>query len=180
MSQHNGLSAEAVKFVQVYLENGGKAGPAFQAAYPESTKTAASVAGPRLLRRPEVQDMILSARARALALQQAAIDQYAITAERVAECLAHMAMSRLDQVCDWSTVVNDKGDVLRRDLIVRDRADIDHRALYAVQSIKRGSNGELTISLPDKRACLMDIARLKGWVNGEAPAVAGVSFVVQR
>jgi hypothetical protein len=91
---------------------------------------------------------------------------YQITAERVANAMARLAFTDLQQVAHVSTVlVNGKP---RQEVVVKDSDDIHAAAHSAISEIRRGPGGKLTVKLYNKREALMDLARLKGWMGDSA------------
>lgn len=146
-------------FVVELLRNGGNKAAAYRAAYPgnhsaNGSRTAATM----LSRHPGVAKAIDQARLEAQQQIDQAIHRYAITAERIADELARLAFTRMDQLCTVELV--DGRQVMR----VREWADVDREAIAAVSRVKRLADGSLVVELGDKRAALMDLARLKGWV----------------
>ena len=75
-------------------------------------------------------------------------------------CLAFAGCTRLPTCC---TEIDQAG---KRRLVVHVKtfAECDQDALAAIVEVKRTAGGEVSVKLADKRAALMDIARLKGWI----------------
>lgn len=145
------------------ISEGKNATDAYLTAYSGNcSRKSAAVNGAKLLKHP----LIAAARARqqamALAAVDAAVDRYQITADRVADEMARLAFTRIDQVAAWHTVGD--GQKARQIMALRDMAAIDQDALSAISEIKRDSGGALSVKLYNKREALMDIARLKGWI----------------
>lgn len=156
---HDILTAHQVAFVEELLRNGGNRSAAYRFAFPNAGSThAARVNASALAKRPHVARAIAMAEAEGEAAIEAAVGRYAITAERIADELARLAFTRMDQLATIELV--DGRQVMR----VREWSDVDREAIAAVSRVKRLADGSLVVELGDKRAALMDLARLKGWV----------------
>ena len=110
-----------------------------------------------------------------------ALDRYGATADRAADELARLAFTELRQVVDWTSAIDPKTKQRRQTVRVRDASEIDPDAHRALAKISQKADGTTTIELHDKRAALMDLARLKGWI-ADRPQDPGtsVAFVIQR
>lgn len=152
-------------FVSEYLGNGRNASAAYRAAYPDAQGSRKDIAtrASRLLKVPKVKEAVAGAVSAPDKAVAAAVVRYEITAERVADELARLAFTRLDQVADVRTETGPDGKRRQR-IQVKDFADVPDDALAAIVEVKRTVGGEVSVKLADKRAALMDIARLKGWI----------------
>ena len=158
------LTVQQAKFCELFLSNGGDASAAYREAY--RTKPGDKTIGQRawkLKRSKTVATKLAEVQAVSLRAVDRAVEQYSITAERVAQELALLAFTRMPQLADVKTEAGQDGKQHQR-VIVRDFAAVDQDALAAISEVKRTAGGEVSIKLYDKRAALMDIARLKGWV----------------
>jgi ABC-type transporter Mla MlaB component len=108
--------------------------------------------------------------ASALAVDEA-VTRYAISADRVADEMARLAFTRLDQVASVRTEVGADGK-RRQVVMVRDFSDVDAQALSALVKVKRSASGEVSVELADKLAALNSLARLKGWI-ADKPSTPG-------
>lgn len=155
------LTAKQTVFLNELLSNGNNAMAAYRVAYPDQKSISGSAT--KLRRHP----LIVQAVERMQAAQATAVDQavarYQITQERLADELARLALTRMPQLADVRTEVDAHGKRHQR-VIVKDFAEADQEALAAIVEVKRTAAGEVSIKLADKRAAIMDLARLKGWI----------------
>jgi phage terminase small subunit len=126
-----------------------------------SRKTAA-VSAVRLTKHPLIAAMRNRRMAAAIRAVDVACERYNITADRVADEMARLAFTNLDQVADVRTVI--VGGKPRQEVVVKDFSEIEPEARSAISEVKRGVGGELAVRLFNKREALMDLARLKGWI----------------
>jgi hypothetical protein len=136
---------------------------AYLAVYPgDLNRKAAGVKASRLLRHP----LVAAARAQRVTAVTAAVDRaverYGITADLLADAMARLAFTDLDQVASWGTVL--EHGKRRSWLHLHDSTGIEREALAAISEIRRSAGGELSVKLFNKREAIMDLARLKGWI----------------
>lgn len=174
------LTDKQQAFLTAFLSNGGNAAAAYRAAYPHSAnKRTISGMAARLKAHPLIREAIDRASSVSLRVAEQIVDRYEITAERVADELACLAFTRISQLADVRTE-NIGGKVHQR-VTVRDFDQIEPRALAAVCEVKRSAGGELSVKLYDKRAALMDIARLRAYIKDTPPPTGNVVlFKVER
>lgn len=67
-----------------------------------------------------------------------------------------------DQVASVVPVLDERGGVVGRQVLVKDWGEIPPEARAAIST---DGKGKINLKLVDRRACIMDIARLKGWVT---------------
>jgi hypothetical protein len=91
-----------------------------------------------------------------------AVERYGITADLLADAMARLAFTDLDQLCAWGTVM--EHGKRRSWLHLHDSTAIERPALAAISEIRRSAGGELSVKLFNKREAIMDLARLKGWI----------------
>lgn len=156
------LNPNQAEFARL-LASGLSGADAYLQAYPGNyTRQAAAAKAHRLRKHP----LIAGAHAQRAAADIAAIDaaaaRYAITAERVADAMARLAFTDINQVAEWRTVTDGKRKV--QVMRLKDDSAIDAAAMAAISEIRRDAGGALTVKLYSKREALMDIARLKGWI----------------
>lgn len=155
------LTPKQQAFVRELLRNGGNATGAYRLAFNHTSD--ASAAASKLIRHPLVVQALAKGKDVQANAMDRAIERYGITQDRVAEELARLAFTRMPQVADVRTEVDQHGK-RRQVVVVHDFADADPEALAAIVEVKRTAGGEISIKLADKRAALMDLARFKGWI----------------
>jgi phage terminase small subunit len=159
------LTAKQQVFLEQLLANGGNAAAAYRVAFPDnSTVSSVSAAASRLRRDPRIVQALAAAEAASQRAVDAAVERYEISAGRVADELARLAFTRMPQLADVRTEVESDG-AQRQRLVVKDFARADPDALAAIIEVRSTVSGEVSIKLADKRAALMDLARLKGWIS---------------
>ena len=169
------------RFVTEYLGNGGNASAAYRVAYglPADLTTLSNKAH-KVKHMPRVWAALQGAQAQADKALQLAVERYGVSAERVADELARLAFTQLDQVCTVRRGVDRSG----KPAIVVDVLpfeEIDRLAMSALVKVKRSAGGEVTVELADKLAALNSLARLKGWIADKpAPPANLVMFKVER
>ena len=168
-------------FVTAYLANGGNASAAFRSAYGVSASgVSLSNRAHKVKMLPRVQAALNGAQAQADKALQSAVERYGVTAERVADEMARLAFTRLDQVCTVRRGL-DKAGKAAVVLELHPFAEIEGDALSALVKVKRSAGGEVTVELADKLAALNSLARLKGWIADKpAPPANLVMFKVER
>lgn len=158
------LSPKQQAFLEKYIENGGNASAAFRHAYPKSANNPrVSGMASRLVKHPLIQQALSRAGSASHAVIERVVAKHELTIERLLEEMACLALTRMPQVADVRTEVDPDGKRRQR-IQVRDFADVPDDALAAIVEVKRTAGGEVSVKLADKRAALMDIARLKGWI----------------
>jgi hypothetical protein len=88
-----------------------------------------------------------------------AVDRYGITADLLADAMARLAFTDLDQVASWGTMM--EHGKRRSWLHLHDSTAIEREALAAISEIRRSAGGELSVKLFSKREAIMGLARLK-------------------
>jgi hypothetical protein len=170
-------------FFAAYISNGGNASAALETVIPnpargkQATWRYASV----LKRHPEFVRLQADQEARAALSVAHALERYGITAEQAAEEMARLAFTELRQVVDWYTITDKKTGTRRQVVRVKDASEIDPDAHRALTKITTRADGSVTIELADKRAAIMDLARLKGWIQDKPQDnTQAVSLIIQR
>lgn len=136
---------------------------AYLQAYPgDYTRHTASVKASRLMKHPLVRAARDAHSNAVVAAVNDAVVRYGITADRIADAIARLAFTDLDQICSWGTAM--EGGKRRPWLQLHDSATIAVDARPAIAEIRRSAAGELSVKLFNKREALMDLARLKGWI----------------
>ena len=152
-------------FVAAYLANGRNGAAAYRTAFPAAQPGSDRSSASRLLSRSVVKRALADAASRARELVDRELERYALDRERLATRLVHFAFTDLHQIADWLPVLNEQGQVVGQSLQLKPLDQIPAEARAAITKLGISDKGKLTIELPDRRACIMDIARLKGWVT---------------
>jgi len=165
------------------LKNGGNATLALTQLFPDparSKQTTYRLA--HQMRHSDLVKKMLDENAlRASQAAQTAVERYGLTADNTAETMARLAMTDLRQVVDWGSEIDPQTKKRTYWLRVRDAIEIDPDAHKALVSIEKRADGSLKVSLADKRAALMDLARLKGWVQDKPTDTSqAVQLIIQR
>ena len=140
------------------------------AGYAVKTRGAARASGTRLAKRPDIQDAIARAREEKARIRaeatKLAIERSAITMERVAVELGRIGFANMmdymkidprtgDPRLDWSQLTREQAAALT-EVTVDDYIEGRGENARDVRKVK--------FKLGDKRASLMDIAKLFGWI----------------
>jgi phage terminase small subunit len=155
------LTSQQRAFVDAYIKGGMQnAAAAYRKAYPTSKKwDANSVAqnAHKLLHHTDIAPIIQAAREKtALALRRS-VDRFAVSKERISDELARLAFSDARKLFSWGP----------EGVIVRDSETLDDDDALAVVEVSQTiteSGGTIKVRLADKRAALIDLARLHGMV----------------
>src|SRR5262245_61677003 len=126
------LTARQQVFLQELLSNGGNSSEAYRTAYPANlTKSSVSAAASRLRRHPLIVQALVAADVATRKTVDAAVDRYRISAERIADELARLAFTRVEQLADVLTEIEPDGTQHQR-LVMKDFATADRDALAAI------------------------------------------------
>lgn len=165
------------------LKNGANAAQALKTIFPDKARTAKQTyaLAHRIRQHPIVAEMLHREGAVTGAAISEALDRYGVTADNAAHALARLAFTDYDQIMDWATVTDPDTGERRMVVSVKASADIDPAARTAISEVTQRPDGSISIKLADKRAAIMDLARLKGWVQDkpEQP-IAAVQLIIQR
>jgi hypothetical protein len=182
IKERDSFQALLAAFAEQLITNGGNGSLALRTIKPELATDPQTLwrKASALRRHPKVQEYVQSARARAQTAVAIALERYDVTADRAASEMARLAYTELRQVCEWGEVI-DKDGRKQPYLRVKPDIEIDQDAHKALVSIKRKADGSLEITLADKLAAQMNIARLKGYIQ-EKPDAPGnaVQLIIQR
>ena len=136
---------------------------AYRAAYRgDYNDRSCSAKAARLSKHPLIAPLEAGRAAKVRDAVAVAVDRYGITADLLADAMARLAFTDLDQVCSWGTVM--EHGKRRSWLHLHDTTSIEREALAAISEIRRSAGGELSVKLFNKREAIMDLARLKGWI----------------
>lgn len=170
------LTARQIAFIEHYLEH-GNATEAYRAAYGclKSSNATTKKHAHELLHNEPIQRVIAAAKKAAIQrLNSAAsthnplIQKYVIDKERAAQMLAMLAHTDARDYFEWGP-----GGVK-----VKESAALTDAQAFGVievsQTVGKDGGGTIKVKLADKRQALMDLARLKGWLDpqGDAPLIA--------
>jgi phage terminase small subunit len=148
------LTAKQRHFVAEYLGNGRNGAAAYRAVYggnPSNRRAAEEAC--RLLAHPNIAPMVAETNEREKAAVVRVMDRLALDKERVAELLARQALANITDILSWD----------ERDVTVKPSAMLDPDVLPAITEISI-KDGKVRVKLADKRAALMDLAKLRGWL----------------
>ena len=152
-------------FLAELLANGRNAVAAYRTVFPKANGRSVKNGSYRMVRHPVVQAGLAQADALAREAVERELSRYALDRERLATRLVHFAFTDLHQVAEWLPVLNEEGQQVGQSLQLKPLDQIPPEARAAITKLGISDKGKLTIELPDRRACIMDIARLKGWVT---------------
>lgn len=169
------LTARQIAFIEHYLEH-GNATEAYRAAYGCSMSKKATITkhAHDLLHNEPIQRVIAAAKKAAIQrLKSTAgdenplIQKYVIDKERAAQMLAMLAHTDARDYFEWGP-----GGVK-----VKESAALTDAQAFGVIEVSQTitkQGGTIKVKLADKRQALMDLARLKGWLDpeGDAPLIA--------
>lgn len=173
-----------IAFAEAYILTNGNASAALRRIDPKADEKYPRVysTAKRMVDTEICQNALARIRSRGDQALSAVLDRYGITAERAAEELARLAFTQMRQVVNLYTAVDPETKKPRQHLDIRDFDKIDEDAHRAIVKIKRSASGAVEIELADKRAAIMDLARLKGWIVDKPDPNAGqqVNLIIQR
>lgn len=180
---HMFTDANLTRFALELDKNGGNGSRAVATLWPDKERTIkqSSAIASRMRRTQIVRNLALGATARQDIALGKTLDRYAVTADNAANTLARLAFSDYDQVMDWDSITDPDTGERRMVVSIKASADIDPAARTAISEVTQRPDGSISIKLADKRAAIMDLARLKGWVQDkpEQP-IAAVQLIIQR
>ena len=129
------------------------------AGYRTKSKEAARASGVRLAKHPEIQEALARARDEKARIQaeatKLAIERSAITMERVAVELGRIGFANM---MDYMRVDQGGNPIIDFGNLTREQA-------AAITALHVTNDGGVRFTLGDKRAALMDIAKLFGWIT---------------
>jgi phage terminase small subunit len=152
MAKRGDLTDKQRKFVETYLTNGRNASAAYREAY--NTTTSAQRVGDdasELLRHPGIIPIIEAAEQKKEESTRRVIERTSITEAEILSRLIHLARADVRDLMDWTSGRP----------VLKNSAELTTEQAYAITEIAETQNG-LRIKLTDKRAVLMDIAKLMG------------------
>lgn len=155
------LTSKQQAFVTAYLDGGmSNAAAAYRIAYPTSQKWDAQTVANKaneMLNHGDIKGIIAEARAKADARVARAVDRFAVTKERIVRELARMAFADARKFYEWDADgVRLKGS--------DDLGDDEAAAVQAVSHTVTKDGGTIRVQLVDKRAALMDLAKINGHI----------------
>lgn len=177
------LDSSLIKFARELLTNGGNATHALNTVFPDPERkpNQSNQLAYRMRKSEIVQRMLSDATSRAMKVAEKAVNRYILDADSVANDLVRMGSTDLRQVVDWGTETDPETGLKTQFVRVKAPDEIDPDAHKALTEITRRADGSLTVKLADKRAALMDLARLKGWIQDKPETQApAVQLIIQR
>jgi phage terminase small subunit len=165
MTRHT-LTGKQRAFVEAYLKNGRNGAAAYRAAYntaaaPEHVARKAI----RLLKHPMIAPIVAEAEAKAQKRVASVIDRYAVSKERILEELARMGFANM---LDYVRIGDDGDAYVDLSALTRDQASAIAEVTVEDFKDSRGKESRdvrrVRFKLADKRAALMDLAKLAGLV----------------
>lgn len=150
-------------FVDEYFANGRNGAAAYRTVYrSRSSNQHCAVEASQLLSNPKIARIVASHdRIFALA-QEKVIGEMAITDERIIETVAALAFYDPREVLSWDA---------EGKMTVTASADIPLRAILPIREIACLPQGGLRVRFHDRRAALMDLARLRGMISDPSKTV---------
>jgi phage terminase small subunit len=180
---HMFTDANLVRFGEEYVRNGGNGKLALHTVFPDDTPTPEQTNAlvTRLKRAEIVRKLRSRAASKALTAATVAINRYAATETTAANTLARLAFTDYRQIMDWDRITDPDTGEKRMVVSIKAAKDIEQDAHAAISEVTQRPDGSITIKLADKRAAIMDLARLKGWIQDKPePVVAAVQLIIQR
>ena len=153
------LSGRQNQFIDEYMINGQNASAAYRKAYRSKLSSArCSSLAHTLLVNPVVA-LAIQRKVKMLELaRQHRFEELQITEERIIEVLATLALFDPRKVIQWDS----KG------VTVSKSADLPIEAVFAIREILVTADGGLRFKFADRRAALMDLARIRGMVTDKS------------
>jgi hypothetical protein len=153
------LNLQREAFVAEIVSGKGLIDAYISAGYKARARNTAAVAAARLAKHPEVIEAIKRGREEKVRIRaeatKLAIERSAITMERVAVELGRIGFANMADYADIFDSIQDLSGWLKR--LPREHA-------AALSSLHLTDHGGVRFTLGDKRASLMDIAKLFGWI----------------
>lgn len=156
--KHDQLTEKQLAFLAEYLTNGRNATAAYRVAYePNGSEASINVRACELLKNDKIAVRLAEAdKHRQHALKQAET-AIAVTQERISRELARLAFSDARTFFDWT----EKGVKVKSSA---ELTDDQAAAIVEVSQTVTEGGGTIRVRLADKRAALMDLAKLHGYV----------------
>lgn len=164
------LTAQQRAFIEAYLGNGMmNAAAAYREAYPSKKRSAHedSVEAQRLLAHPLISPLVQEANVKAAERLVQAVDRFAVSKERISAALARIAFSDARRLFSWSV---EGVRVLDSETL----SDDDAAAVVEVSHTVTAEGGTIRVKVGDKRAALMDLAKLHGMVVDRVEAKVSI------
>jgi phage terminase small subunit len=157
------LTSRQRAFIDEYLVNGQNGAAAFRKAYnSKASSSHCSAEAHRLLGHPNIS-RVLQSRNKIIALaQEKRLEEQVATEERIIETIAALAFYDPRQVVQWGP-----GGVT-----ITVSSDLPYRSVLAIKDITILHGGGVRIRFPDRRAALMDLARLRGMITDKSATFA--------
>jgi hypothetical protein len=140
-----------------YFANGHNGAAAYRTVYrSRSSNQHCAVEASKLLANPKIARIVASHDQRVALAQENVIGEMAITEERVVQTIAALAFYDPREVLAWDDESH---------FTCRASADIPFRAILPIREITVLPHGGFRVKFYDRRAALMDLARLRGMIS---------------
>jgi len=153
------LTGRQRNFVDEYMANGQNGAAAYRKAYRSKTSSIqCGMLAQALLRHPVVAQTIRSKLQMLELARQNRFEALQITEERIIEVLSTLALFDPRSVIQW----DGKGVTITKS------ADLPIEAVFAIREILVMADGGMRFKFADRRAALMDLARIRGMVTDKS------------
>jgi phage terminase small subunit len=154
------LTPKQREFIDEYLQNGQNGAAAYRKAYnTKASSTHCSIEAGKLLAHPIIS-RLLQSRTKQIALaQQRKLDERVATEERIIETITALAFYDPREVFQWGP-----GGTAT----ITMSSDLPLRAVFAIKDITILRDGGIRFRFHDRRAALMDLARLRGMITDKS------------
>ena len=160
------LTGRMSHFIDEYMANGQNGAAAYRKVYRTTTSTSSVRCGQlayELLRHPVVAQTIRS-KIRMLELaRQGRLEAQQATEERIIDVLSTLAFFDPRQLIQWVPGAGGKTRVT-----VTRSTDLPIEAVFAIREILVLADGGMRFKFADRRAALMDLARIRGMVTDKS------------
>ena len=153
------LNGRQNEFIEEYMANGQNASAAYRKAYRCKTSSMRCSTLAHILMDNPVVALAIKRRVKMLELaRENRFEALQITEERIIEVLSTLALYDPRSVIQWDS----KGVTVTRS------ADLPIEAVFAIREIQVTADGGLRFKFADRRAALMDLARIRGMVTDKS------------
>ena len=154
-------------FVEAMFANGGRKADAYRTAFPSRKGSALQIGkwASDLSRRVNIRIALESGRSIEAQAVAVVLDRYGLTRERMADAMARLALTEAWQLADLEEEVGEDG---KQRVVVTPKlpSQVDADARQGVIGFRCKADGTLLeYVIPDKRACMMDLCRIMGWIQ---------------
>jgi hypothetical protein len=159
------LTGRQSEFIDEYMANGQNASAAYRKAYrAKSSSLQCSQSAFMLLRHPVVAQAIQRKLKMLELARQNRLEAQRATEERIIDVLSTLAFFDPREFIQWDA--NGKGGKAR--VTVTRSTDLPIEAVFAIREILVMADGGMRFKFADRRAALMDLARIHGMVTDKS------------